>query len=64
MAAGQIIGHYGDGDERENLVNLLADLMHWCEGFGEPFDEFYGSAKIHFAEEPNRTRKEHDHASH
>jgi hypothetical protein len=55
--AGQIIAEYGDGDERKNLVDLLTDAMHWCEGFGEPFEEFYGSARIHFAEETKSSDK-------
>ena len=49
--AAEIIAGYGDGDERENLVDLLADAMHWCDGFGEPFDEFCGTAGVHFAQE-------------
>jgi len=55
--AGQIIADYGNGDERENLVDLLADTLHWCEAFGEPFDEFYGSAKLRFAEEVKTYQK-------
>jgi hypothetical protein len=55
--AAEIIASYGDGDERENLVDLLADAMLWCESFGEPFDEFYGTAKIHFAAEAKSAAK-------
>ena len=55
--AGQIIADYGNGDERENLVDLLTDAMHWCEDFGEPFDEFCGTARIHFAEEAKSSEK-------
>lgn len=50
--AGRVISDYvPDGDERENLVDLLTDAMHWCEGLGEPFDKFHGTARLHFAEE-------------
>ena len=43
---GKIIADYDpNGDERENLVDLLTDVMHWCEGFGEPFQEFGGTAR-------------------
>jgi len=56
--AGRIIADYDpNGDERRNLVDLLTDLMHWCEGFGEPFDEFCGSARIHFSEESKSYKK-------
>jgi hypothetical protein len=56
--AGHIIADYDpNGDERRNLVDLLTDLIHWCEGFGEPFDEFCGSARIHFAEESESYKK-------
>ena len=49
---GKVIADYDpNGDERENLVDLLADAMLWCKGFGEPFDEFLGSARMHFARE-------------
>lgn len=55
--AGEIIAGYGNGDERENLVDLLTDAMHWCEGFGEPFVEFCGTARMHFEEEAKSYRK-------
>jgi hypothetical protein len=55
--AGAVIAAYGAGCERENLVDLLADAMHWCEGFGEPFEEFYGSAMMHFTEEAKNHKK-------
>ncbi len=54
---GHIIASYGTGDERENLVDLLTDAMHWCEGFGEPFDEFCGTSRMHFAEESKSYKK-------
>ena len=54
----RIIADYDpNGDERENLVDLLTDTLHWCEAFGEPFDEFYGTAKMHFAEEVSTYKK-------
>jgi len=51
----EVIANYGSGDERENLVDLLADAMHWCDEFGEPFEEFYGTARLHFDEERKTT---------
>ena len=55
----QLIADYDPhGDERENLVDLLADSMHWCEGFGEPFDEFCDSARMHFDAERKSAKKE------
>jgi hypothetical protein len=54
----RIIADYDpNGDERENLVDLLTDAMHWCEGFGKPFDEFCDTARMHFAAEANSCQK-------
>lgn len=53
--AAEIIAAYGDGDERDNLVDLLADCMHFCQEFGEPFAEFCGTAQLHFHEETKTT---------
>jgi hypothetical protein len=50
----KIIADYGNGCERENLVDLLTDTMHWCKGFGEPFEEFSSSAAVHFDEETEK----------
>lgn len=51
----RIIADYDPhGDERENLVDLLTDAMHWCEGFGEPLDEFLATAKMHFKDETKK----------
>ena len=49
--AAEVIAGYGDGDERENLVDLLTDAMHWCVSFGELFEKFSGTASLHFHEE-------------
>ena len=54
----EVIASYGEGDERENLVDLLTDTMHWCESFGEPFEEFHATARIHFAEEAKSHKRE------
>lgn len=49
---GKIVANYDPhGDERENLVDMLTDLLHWCQSFGEPLDEFLATARMHFAEE-------------
>ena len=55
--AAEVIADYGDGGERESLVDLLTDAMHWCASFGEPFEEFHATAKCHFAEEANYPKK-------
>lgn len=55
--AAEVIAGYGDGDERENLVDLLTDSMHWCRSFGEPFEEFCGTARLHFDEETKPSTK-------
>src|SRR6185312_1207348 len=47
----EIIVNYGTGGERENLVDLLTDAMHWCDGFGEPFEEFAATAQVRHLEE-------------
>ncbi len=54
----RIIADYEpNGDERENLVDLLTDAMHWCESFGEPFEEFCGTARMHFEVEAQTSGK-------
>jgi hypothetical protein len=49
--AAEVIAHYAAGDDRENLVDLLTDTMHFCQSFGEPFDAFCDTARVHFDEE-------------
>jgi hypothetical protein len=51
--ADKAIHGYASGDARENLVDFLADAIHWCDDLGEPFDEFYQTAKVHHSEERN-----------
>jgi hypothetical protein len=57
VKAAGIITEYGNGIERENLVDLLADMMLWCQAFGEPFDNLCDTARMHFAEETNSQMK-------
>lgn len=40
-------------DERTNLIDLLADAMHWCCEAGEDFDEILRMAEMHFTAERN-----------
>jgi|SRR6266852_5964287 len=47
------INAYGKGDARENLVDLLADAMHWCDDMDEPFEEFCATARVHYDVERN-----------
>ncbi|MGL4554482.1 MAG: hypothetical protein ACRC33_25240 [Gemmataceae bacterium] len=37
-----------------HLVDLLADAMHGCRSYGEPFEDFLGTAKMHFDEETGK----------
>jgi hypothetical protein len=55
--AAEVIASYGNGDERENLVDLLTDVMHWCQSFGEPFEELHGTARLHFDKETKPSTK-------
>ena len=55
--AAAVIAGYGNGDQRENLVDLLADAIHWCQVVGAPFDELCATARLHFAAEINPPTK-------
>jgi hypothetical protein len=38
-------------DEYTNLIDLIADAMHWCDQNGEDFDEVRRIAAMHFEAE-------------
>lgn len=38
-------------DERTNLIDLLADAMHWCNLNDEDFDDVLRIARLHFEAE-------------
>lgn len=42
---------YDENDPQTNLVDLLADAMHWCHKNGVSFDEACETARCHYAEE-------------
>jgi hypothetical protein len=56
--ADKAINDYANGDTRENLVDLLADAMTWCDDMDEPFEEFCATAKVHYDAERNPNAKE------
>jgi len=39
---------YSDDDTRTNLVDLLADAMHWCHLSGDDFRDALETAEMHF----------------
>ncbi len=45
------IAPYGNGDTRDDICDLLANLMHLCDCEGLDFDEIAESARMHFAAE-------------
>jgi hypothetical protein len=44
---------YGDDDSVTNLVDLLADAMHWCDHNGEDFQFALAQACRHYINELN-----------
>jgi methylglyoxal synthase len=56
--ADQAINTYANGDARENLVDLLADAMTWCDDMDELFEEFCATARVHYDAERNPNAKE------
>jgi hypothetical protein len=42
---------YTDSDEAANLVDLLADAMHWCRHKREPFERLLDTARMHYESE-------------
>lgn len=49
--AAEAIEAYSDDDTRSNLVDFLADAMHWCHLNGHRFDDVMDTARRHFARE-------------
>lgn len=45
------ISAYGDDLAESNLVDFMADAMHWCGSVGYSFDELLTRARSHFANE-------------
>jgi len=44
----QAITAYSDDDSRTNLVDFLADSMHWCQLDGHDFRDAIDTAQMHF----------------
>jgi hypothetical protein len=44
----QAITAYSGDDTYTNLVDFLADAMHWCEANGHTFLDLLGTAQMHF----------------
>jgi hypothetical protein len=46
--AAQSINRYGDDMAEANLIDLLADAMHWCKQYGHDFEYCLRLAREHF----------------
>ncbi len=51
IRAEQALATYSDDDPATNLVDFLADAMHWCRAEGHDFADLLGTAEMHFQEE-------------
>lgn len=51
----QAIRDYSDDDFATNLVDFLADAMHWCRINDRDFDDMLDSAVVHFDAEVHET---------
>jgi hypothetical protein len=47
------IAAYAGADAYTNLVDFLADAMHFCEQNGHSFDDALDTARMHFDAEMN-----------
>jgi hypothetical protein len=47
----EVLAIYGDNDPCTNLVDLLADAMHWCNSLSHDFPEALALASMHFQAE-------------
>jgi hypothetical protein len=47
----EAINAYSDDDTYTNLVDLLADAMHWCQFNGHSFSDILEIALMHFQAE-------------
>jgi len=51
--ANKAISQYGDDLKESNLIDFLADAMHWCDRNGENFHYVLAQACRHFVNELN-----------
>lgn len=49
--AWQALATRASGDERSNLIDLMKDLMHWCDDQQVDFDEALSLATDYYSEE-------------
>ena len=49
----QAVTAYSDDDDFSNLVDLLADAMHWCDSTGQDFHIAFAQACRHYVHELN-----------
>lgn len=56
--AGKAITHYGDDLKESNLIDFLADAMHWCDQNGEDFNISLAQACRHFVNELNDAQQD------
>ena len=47
------ISNYCDDHDQSNLIDLLADAMHWCDANGEDFHICLAMACRHYIDELN-----------
>jgi len=47
----KVVREYADDEARTNLIDLLADAMHWCEAKSVIFNDSLATARAHFAAE-------------
>jgi hypothetical protein len=51
--ADKAITHYGDDVKESNLIDFLADAMHWCDLTGQDFHLALAQACRHYINEFN-----------
>jgi hypothetical protein len=51
IRAEQALAAYSDDDPATNLVDFLADAMHWCRVEGHDFAALLDTAEMHFETE-------------
>jgi hypothetical protein len=56
--ADKAITAYGDDLKESNLIDLLADAMHWCDGNREDFHFILAQACRHYIHELNNAQQD------
>jgi hypothetical protein len=47
LRAGKALTEYGDDVNESNVIDFLADVIHWCEQEGEDFERCLRIARDH-----------------